>query len=681
MKPLGCKQIFKRKIEVNGTIDKFKARLVIQGFRQKEGIDYFDTYAPVARITTIRLLLALTAIYNLVIHQMDVKTTFLNGDLEEEVYMKQPKGFVMPDCSLVSTPMDMVEKLKLNAGKHVDQLEYLRAIGCLMYDTTSTRPNIAYAVGRLSRAISWASKKQTCITGSTIESEFVALDVVGKEAEWLRNLIHEIPIWPKPISPISIHCDSAATLAKAYSQIYNSKSRYLGEHHEYFDLLTCISQHLLSGAIDGSEVNEIIQNPKWELESSCFTFDLVPLVVRSVYDRGVTEEREDVREIFQQRRSGAKRKLSKCGRNQMGNELILALPEGAYDFVVYYDARNKDLEACLEKKREGDCLYVATTEGGLNMRHSRWMKLFSKCGFEVKYHLGKANVVVESWSRKKSEAKNEFWIDVRISIWRDVRTLAIEEAYTTKYSIHPGADTMLCGFRLTNRWLSMKKDIASCGSKYLAYSEVEVEYQGSSGLYVWSLEDSGEFSVKSIRQVIDANCFPVIHSATRWVKSVPLKLARKISSWWNVDYVDVSSYEEWYTWLVSLRLQANLKAVFEGIFYCLWWSVWMFRNKILFEKDTPSQARIFDNIIVRDICEVFVDLKLAIRQDLGFIPSGNVVLSSTYVGKILGADQLLVILCYRYQESGIGYWILSMTISGSGVTFLPSEHHEVRRSG
>ncbi|GJV25094.1 hypothetical protein Tco_1377789 [Tanacetum coccineum] len=71
---------------------------------------------------------------------------------------------------------------------------------------------------------------------------------------------------------------------------------------------------------------------------------------------------------------------------------------------------------------------------------------------------------------------------VRTSIWRDVRTLAIEEAYTTKYSIHPGADTMLCGFRLTNRWLSMKKDIASCGSKYLAYLEVEVEYQGSSGL-------------------------------------------------------------------------------------------------------------------------------------------------------------------------------------------------------
>ncbi|GJY68553.1 hypothetical protein Tco_0471535 [Tanacetum coccineum] len=68
-------------------------------------------------------------------------------------------------------------------------------------------------------------------------------------------------------------------------------------------------------------------------------------------DRGVTEGREDVREVFQQHGSGAKRKLSRCGRNQMGNEPILALPEGADDFVVYYDARSKDL-VLLGKKRE-----------------------------------------------------------------------------------------------------------------------------------------------------------------------------------------------------------------------------------------------------------------------------------------------------------------------------------------
>ncbi|GJY14520.1 zinc finger, CCHC-type containing protein [Tanacetum coccineum] len=240
------------------------------GFRQKEGIDYFDTYAPVARITTIRLLLALAAIHNLVIHQMDAKTTFLTGDLEEEVYMKQPEGFVMPDCSPMSTPMDLVEKLKPNTGKPVDQLEYSRAIGCLMYVMTSTRPDIAYAVGTINYglsyvgylsvleaysdaswinhvedssstsrwvfllgkgAISWASKKQTCITGSTMESEFVALAAAGKETKWLRNLIYEILIWLKPIAPISIHCDSAATLAKAYSRMYNGKFRHLGVRH------------------------------------------------------------------------------------------------------------------------------------------------------------------------------------------------------------------------------------------------------------------------------------------------------------------------------------------------------------------------------------------------------------------------------------------------------------------
>ena len=94
-KPIGCKWIFKKKMKVGETIDKFKARLVVKGFIQKEGIDYFDTYAYVARISTIRVLIALASIYKLQIHQMDVKTAFLNGELEEEIYMKQPEGFVV----------------------------------------------------------------------------------------------------------------------------------------------------------------------------------------------------------------------------------------------------------------------------------------------------------------------------------------------------------------------------------------------------------------------------------------------------------------------------------------------------------------------------------------------------------------------------------------------------------
>ena len=80
----------------DGSIDKFKTRLVAKGFKQKADLDFFDIFSPITRITSIRLLIAITAIFYLKIHQMDVKTAFLNGDLEEEIYMVQPESFVEP---------------------------------------------------------------------------------------------------------------------------------------------------------------------------------------------------------------------------------------------------------------------------------------------------------------------------------------------------------------------------------------------------------------------------------------------------------------------------------------------------------------------------------------------------------------------------------------------------------
>jgi hypothetical protein len=95
-KPVRCKWVFKKKMKPDGTVDKFMASLAAKGFTKKEDEDYFDTYSPIARMTTIRVLVALAACNDLLIYQMVVKTTFHNDEFDEEIYMKQPDGFVAP---------------------------------------------------------------------------------------------------------------------------------------------------------------------------------------------------------------------------------------------------------------------------------------------------------------------------------------------------------------------------------------------------------------------------------------------------------------------------------------------------------------------------------------------------------------------------------------------------------
>jgi len=109
--------VFRRKYNIDGFIQTFKARLVVKDFTQKEGVDYFNTYSLVARMTSNRVLFALASIYKLYVHQMDVKTTFLNGDLKEKVYMKQPEGFILPVneekvCKLVKSLYGLKQALK-----------------------------------------------------------------------------------------------------------------------------------------------------------------------------------------------------------------------------------------------------------------------------------------------------------------------------------------------------------------------------------------------------------------------------------------------------------------------------------------------------------------------------------------------------------------------------------------
>ena len=90
-KPIGCRWVFKIKHHADGSIERYKARLVAKGYSQQAGVNFEETYSPVARYTTIRTVLAIA---NQLVAQMDVQTAFLNGELLEKIYMNQPEGFV-----------------------------------------------------------------------------------------------------------------------------------------------------------------------------------------------------------------------------------------------------------------------------------------------------------------------------------------------------------------------------------------------------------------------------------------------------------------------------------------------------------------------------------------------------------------------------------------------------------
>lgn len=232
-----------------------------------------------------------------VILGIKIKRTSNELILSQSHYVDKILGkFDKDNSGVARTPVDVTLHLSKNKGESVSQVEYSRIIGSLMYLMSCTRPDIVYAVGKLSRytsnpgakhwqgiirvlkylrftrdyglhytrypavlegysdanwisnvkdskshsgyvftlggaAVSWKSSKQTVIARSTMESEFIALDKCGEEAEWLRHFLEDIPRWSKPVPPICIHCDSQSAIGRAQSNMYNGKSRHIRRRH------------------------------------------------------------------------------------------------------------------------------------------------------------------------------------------------------------------------------------------------------------------------------------------------------------------------------------------------------------------------------------------------------------------------------------------------------------------
>ncbi|GJW18469.1 retrovirus-related pol polyprotein from transposon TNT 1-94 [Tanacetum coccineum] len=239
------KWIYKVKLDELGGVLKNKAHLVARGYRQEEGINFEESFAPVARLEAIRIFIAFIAHMNMVVYQMDVKTVFLNGILRKEVYVSQLDGFVDPEnpnhvysprtspkapsiqhylsdmkartyywetCEATNTLM--VKKSKQDEdpqGKVIDPTRYRRMIGTLMYLTTSrpdldscialtafadadhagcqdTRKSTSGSMKMLGeRLVSWSSKKQKSMAISSTETEYITLSRCYAQIIWMRS--------------------------------------------------------------------------------------------------------------------------------------------------------------------------------------------------------------------------------------------------------------------------------------------------------------------------------------------------------------------------------------------------------------------------------------------------------------------------------------------------------------
>ncbi|GJS82054.1 retrovirus-related pol polyprotein from transposon TNT 1-94 [Tanacetum coccineum] len=291
-----------------------------------------------------------------------------------------------------------------------------------------------------------------------------------------------------------------------------------------------VRTYLLGGAMMVGRTNGIIRNPKLELESYRFTFDLVPLSYKSVDviigDNWLLRHKAEMNGIS-------------YGISTRSDADLRRL----VSFDVFRKARG-----CVK-----DTMKFMATPFGFNNAPAVFMELMSR--------------MLYRGVGRRSEAKNEFeidvrrsdlemesgsyWLDkVRTSIWRDVRTLAIEEAYTTKYSIHLGADTMLCGFRLTNRWLSMKKDIAVCDYPVVVFVKLLLDSFGKLSIRIDQLS---ELQGKSKRASHPPK--PVPNSKQRlhllhMDLCGPMRIASINGKWYVLVIVDDFSR---YTWVHFLR--------------------------------------------------------------------------------------------------------------------------------
>ncbi|GJX39013.1 retrovirus-related pol polyprotein from transposon TNT 1-94 [Tanacetum coccineum] len=233
--------------EIKGIL-KNKARLVARGYRQEEGIDFVESFAPVARLDAIRIFLAYAAHMNMIVYQMDVKTTFLNGILCEEVYVSQLDGFVdqdnlnhvnslkapwIPHCSLEDKANIFSWIFKYLRGTVNRGLWYPKdsSIALTAYADTDhagcqdTRRSTSGSMQLLGdRLVSWSSKRQKSVVISSTEAEYIALSGCCAQVLWMRSQLTDYGLG---FNKIPMYCDNKSAIALCCNNVQHSRSKHI----------------------------------------------------------------------------------------------------------------------------------------------------------------------------------------------------------------------------------------------------------------------------------------------------------------------------------------------------------------------------------------------------------------------------------------------------------------------
>ncbi|GJR72683.1 retrovirus-related pol polyprotein from transposon TNT 1-94 [Tanacetum coccineum] len=213
---IGTKWVFRNKLDENGIVSRNKARLVAQGYNQQEGIDYDKTYAPVARLEPIRILLAYACDLDFKLFQMDVKSAFLNGFINKEVYVAQHLGFIdfeKPDhvyklkkalYGLKQAPKACV--CLCARFQEAPKTYHLEAVKRDYVDQKSTSVICTFVGCCLT---SWFSKKQTALAISTTEAEYVSAGKACQQALWMKQALIDYDV---RLDDVSIMCDNKGAI-------------------------------------------------------------------------------------------------------------------------------------------------------------------------------------------------------------------------------------------------------------------------------------------------------------------------------------------------------------------------------------------------------------------------------------------------------------------------------------